>query len=220
MDGEVAKLAKIMLEFTIQRRLETSFLGQNSLCLPLTTKKEEWLEFENDHGQSKYQASYTKNIETMNKFTLSHKQTYATLLASGLEHMRMNCIYAGIPGLIDIPGKWTTNDLILARKESERDCSSIADAIRFIGHRAFDQLEIDFLVKSSAKLQRLIKLLEDMKTGEYLSLLENNVIKSPGEYPRLLNKRKMVIFASYPAECEIIEWVNKKLNPKIEQEIV
>lgn len=210
MDDEVEKLAKIMLDFTIQRRHETSFLGQSILYLPPTTKIEEWLNFENHHWQSKYQAFYTKDIESMRQFTMLSGQNYTNFLASGIDRMRMNRIYAGIPGLMEIPGQWTGPDLILARNKNERDGSSIADTSLFIGHRAFDRSNIDFLFKSSAKLQRLIKLLDDMKTGEDLPPLENNGIKSPGEPPRPPNKRKIVIFAAYPVECEIIEWVNKK----------
>lgn len=46
----------------------------------------------------------------MNQFTIYPKQNYAKFLASGLELMRMNRIYACIPGLQDIPGQWTGDE--------------------------------------------------------------------------------------------------------------
>lgn len=67
--------------------------------------------------------------------------------------MHKSCIYASISGLSDISDLWTTRDLMLARKKSAKDGSSIADSSRFICQKVFNHLQINMLVKSSKKLQ-------------------------------------------------------------------
>ena len=210
MDAEVEKLATIMLDFTIQRRHETVFLKKNILHLPPTTKETCAVEFQSDYWKSRYVAYYRKNVEAMRRFQVNIGENYVNVLTSGFEHMRRSRIYAGIPGLLDIPGQWTTGDLMLARKKSAEDGPSTADSSRFIGQRVFDRSQINMLVKSSKKLQRLIDLLFEWKTGEELPPLGVDGSRSPNEPPRAPSKRKIAIFATYPVECEIIEWVSVK----------
>lgn len=77
------------------------------------------------------------------------RQNYTNFLLQSIDCIYLNCIYAGIPGLIEIPGTWTRPELTLARNKNSWDASSIVNTSRFIDHRAFDFSKIDFLLKSS-----------------------------------------------------------------------
>ncbi|MCJ1349374.1 hypothetical protein MMC31_007614 [Peltigera leucophlebia] len=212
MEQQVEKLAKIMLKFTIQRTRNTLFLNKKIIDFPLLVTLTEWVKFP-DHGwETKYQAFNSKDIKKMKEFAVQAGQNFDDRIRKGgFDHMRMNRIYAGIPGLLEMPGNWTTEQLKAARLKSHEEGSSAADWVRFIDNRAFSPKQIDFLVKSSSKLQRLIEILGEFKIGERLPALEPKGNKSPDKSPTepLKNPpgiRKVVIIALYPVECEIIEW--------------
>ena len=210
MEQEVEKLAEIMLKFTIQRTRDTSFLGKRIIDSPPSVTLNEWVKFRDNDWQTKYQAFYSKDIKKMKEFAVQAGQNFVDRIGKGgFDHMRMNRIYAGIPGLLEMPGKWTTEQLKAARLKSREEGLSAADWTRFIDNRAFTPIQIDFLVKSSSKLQRLIEILGELKIGKKLPPLEPKGSKSPTEPPKKAPSiRKVVIFALYPVECEIIEWVS------------
>lgn len=214
MDQEVEKLAEIMLMFTIQRTRNTSFLGNKIMEVPPLATLNEWVKFGNYDWQAKYQAFYSKEIKKMKEFAVQAGQNYVDGIGQvGFEHMRMNRIYAGIPGLLEMPGKWTTEQLKAAKLKSREEGLSAADWTRFIDNRAFTPIQIDFLVKSSSKLQRLIEILGEFKIREKLLPLDPNGSRSPDKFPiePLIHSpaiKKIVIFALWPVECEIIEWAS------------
>ena len=214
MEQQVEKLAEIMLKFTIQRTHATLFLNEKIIDFPASVTRNEWVKFRNDVWQTKYRAFYTKDIKKMEEFAVQAGQNFVVKIGKGgFDQMRMNRIYAGIPGLLEMPGNWTNEQLEAARLKSREEGSSTADWARFIDNRPFSPQQIDFLVQSSSKLQRLIEILGKFKIGEKLPPLKPKgstsretshteaIAKPPGI-------RKVVIFALYPVECEIIEWVS------------
>ena len=210
MDQEVEKLAKIMLMFTIQRTRDTFFAGNKIAEVPPSAMLDQWVVFPGKDWKAKYQAFYSKDIKRMKEFAVQAGQNFVDKIGKGgFEHMRMNRIYAGIPGLLEMQGNWTTEQLEAAKLKSREEGSSTADWARFIDNRAFSPEQIDFLVKSSSKLQRLIDILGEFKIGEKLPPLELKGSKSTNKSPEKPSGiRKIVIFALWPVECEIIEWAS------------
>lgn len=141
----------------------------------------------------------------MRRFYINIEENYVNVLISEFEYMRRSQIYASILGLLDISGQQTTGDLMLASKKSAEDSFSIANSSRFICQRIFDCLQINILVKSSKKQQRLIDVLFKWNTGKKLLLLGVDGSRSLNEPLRAPRKRKIAIFANYHVECKIIK---------------
>lgn len=68
--------------------------------------------------------------------------------------------------------------------------------------RAFDRSSIDYLFQSSGKLQRLAEISKEYGIG-----LQSQ--KGDGSY----SVKKMVVFATTAAECEIIQLGKRKTQP-------
>ena len=97
---------------------------------------------------------------------------------------------------------------MLARKKNKEDGPSIANNTYFIGQRVFNYSQINMLIKSLKKLQRLIDLFYKWKIKEELLLFEADRSKSLDKLFRVPGKRKIAIFATYLIEWEFIQWVN------------
>ena len=50
-------------------------------------------------------AYYRKNVEAIRRFQVNIGENYVNILTSRFEYMRRSCIYAGIPGFLDISGQ-------------------------------------------------------------------------------------------------------------------
>ena len=149
IEAEVEKLAMIMLDFTIQWRHETVFLKKNIFHLPPITKKICAIEFQRDYKKSRYVVYNRKNVEDMRRFQVNIGENYVNVLTSIFEYMRRSCIYACIPGHMDILGQWTSGNRMFARKKSAEDGLSTLDSNCFIGQRVFDCSQINLRVQSS-----------------------------------------------------------------------
>lgn len=117
-----------MLIFTIQQMCNNSFLGNKIMKVSSLAILNKQVKFGNHNQQSKYQVFYSKKIKKIKKFAVQRDQNYI----DGIEQVRfkcmeMNCIYTGIPRLLQMPGKQMTKQLNVAKLKSQEEGLNVAD---------------------------------------------------------------------------------------------
>ena len=197
MNLKIRDLSEIMHKFGIQQRDDTFFHGKMILSLTPPKLSDEWVGFLSDSWSHKYQTFYCQDLLKIEDGPSTDQGRPD--LRSLVHMMRMSCIYASIPGLLDIPGCWSEDDLKKAWEKSRQNQSSMPDNANY-HPRAFDASKIDDLFQSSGKLQRLVEISKGYGIGEE--------IPQPEDGNGSRGTKMMVIFAATMVECEIIEWVS------------
>ena len=198
MNLKIQGLSQIMLKFGIRQRADTFFQGKMILSLTPPKLIDEWVRFSNDSWSHKYQKFYSEDLEKIEDGPWADKDRPD--LRTLVHVMRMSCIHASIPGLLDVPGYWSVDEFRKAWELSRLEQSSNPDNANNIYPRTFNASRIDYLFQSSGKLQRLVRISKECGIGE-----EN---PQPEDGNESGGTKKMVVFATTMVECEIIEWVS------------
>ena len=198
MNLNIQDLSGIMLEFGITQRADTFFHGKMNLSLTPPRLRDKWIGFLNESWSHKYQTFYSNDLEKIENGPWADKDRMD--LRTLAHMMQMSCIYASIPGLLDVPGYWSVDEFRKAWELSRLEQSSNPDNANNIYPRTFNASRIDYLFQSSGKLQRLVRISKECGIGE-----EN---PQPEDGNESGGTKKMVVFATTMVECEIIEWVS------------